>query len=75
MARSAIYPIIFGTMLIALGMMPRLITALMEELEDFRTLFTQLPRRATDIPGSADLWLVAGGGVMVIAGLVSTLVR
>ena len=75
MPKSAIYPIIFGTMFIALGMMPSLITALMEELEDLRTLFTQLPRRATDVPASADLWLVAGGGVMVIAGLVAILVR
>ena len=69
MARSGIYSIIFGTMLIALGMMPRLITTLMEGLEDFRTLFTQLPRRATNISGSAHLWLGAGGRVMVIAGL------
>jgi hypothetical protein len=77
MAKSTISAIIsFGLMFIALGMIPGLIAALMEGLENLVSFFSPLSMRSrSDFPHSTGLWLVVGGGVLVIAGLVAILMR
>jgi hypothetical protein len=77
MVQAGITAIVFGVMLMVLGMTPSLITALIQGLQNFRDYFS-LPRDlgynvADDIHVSRDIWLVVGGGVLVIAGLTSLL--
>jgi hypothetical protein len=74
MTKGAINAILFGGMLIWLGMRPSVMAALIEGLENIRHLFSPHPIRAqTSLPQATGVWLVAGGGVMVIAGLLALL--
>lgn len=79
MRRQAITAILFGAMLFALGMAPGLIAALREGLENFRDHVSQtrgpISRFRTDLRFSGDIWLLVGGGVMMITGLLALLSR
>ena len=70
MAKAAIPLIAFGACLFALGMMPDLIATFHEELRNLRDNFSLTRGPTDDIPtDSAQVWLVVGGGVMMILGL------
>ena len=79
MTKPAITAILFGAMLFVLGMSPGLIAALREGLENFRDHISQtrgpIYRFRTDPPFSGDIWLLVGGGVMMIVGLLALLSR
>ena len=70
MAKAAIPVIVFGACFFALGMMPDVIATFIEELRNLRDNFSLTRGPTDDIPtDSAQVWLVVGGGVMVIVGL------
>jgi hypothetical protein len=62
-----------GAILFVLCMIPGLLAALMEGLRNFRDHFSRTRRPfhniQTDLPLSLDIWLLVGGGVMMIVGL------
>ena len=80
MAKPAIFAVIFGALLFALGMMPGVIarflegvrTTFLEEMRNLRQDFSPTPIN-TDLRIRGDIWLVVGGGVMMIAGLLALL--
>lgn len=77
MAKSAITAILFGAMLLVLGMIPGLLAGLVEGLRNFRDHLapTRRPYRNTEIPSrvSGQIWLVLGGALMMILGIVAFL--
>jgi hypothetical protein len=79
MTKPAITAILFGAMLFALGMFPGLIAALREGLENFRDHLSQTRgpsyRLQTDLRVSGEIWLLVGGGAMMIVGLLALLSR
>lgn len=70
MAKAAIPAIVFGAVLFAIGMMPNVIATFFEELRNLQDNFS-LTRGTIDgiQADSAQVWLVVGGGVMMILGL------
>lgn len=70
MAEMAIFVIVFGACSFALGLMPDVIATFHEELRNLRDNFS-LTRGPIDgiQTDSAQVWLVVGGGVMMIVGL------
>jgi hypothetical protein len=79
MMPGVVAAILFGAMLFAVGMMPGLVIALREGLQNFRDHFVPIRRPFRNIPTdsqlSGDVWLVAGGGVIMILGLLALLLR
>jgi hypothetical protein len=77
MEKPAINAILFGAMLFVLGMVPGLLGALKEGLENFRNrVFPPgwpVHRLETNFCITGDIWLLVGGGVMMIAGLMALL--
>lgn len=71
MAKAAVDAILFGILLIVLGMVPGVIVGLIRGLNAFKRIFSPHPIPHADFRVSGDLWLVVGGGVMVVAGLVA----
>ena len=78
MAKSATTAILFGAMLFVLGMIPGLLNGLAEGLRNFLDDFSPtkgpFSNSQTDSRISGEIWLVLGGGVMMILGLVALLV-
>ena len=70
MAKAAIPVIVFGACVFALGMMPDVIVTFIDELQNLRDSFslTRGPIHGIQTD-SAQVWLVVGGGVMMIVGL------
>jgi hypothetical protein len=77
MAKAGINVALFGALLVALGMMPSLPAALIRGLQNFRDQFCwprgQIHNAGSDLRVSGDIWLVVGGGVLIIVGLTSLL--
>ena len=71
--------ILYGAILFGLGMIPGLFATLVEGLQNF--MDDLYPTRGpidgspTDLRLSGDIWLLVGGGVMMIAGLLALLSR
>lgn len=74
MAKSAVTAILCGASLFVLGMIPGLLAALTEGLRNFLDYFSPARgpshRFQTDSFHSGEIWLVVGGGMMMILGLV-----
>jgi hypothetical protein len=79
MEKAAITAVLCGAILFGLGMFPGLIATLREGLENFRDHVSQtqgpIYRSQTDRRFSGDIWLLVGGGVMMIVGLLALLSR
>jgi hypothetical protein len=75
MVKSGITAILFGAMLVVLGMIPNLIAGAVAGLRNFWDYF--YPPRGPDhtLPPdsylSGELCLLVGGGVLMVAGLVA----
>jgi uncharacterized membrane protein HdeD (DUF308 family) len=73
MAEVGIAAIVVGAILLALGLSPGLLPALIERFQGLRDHFFPLPGRIhkfqTDYSVSSDIWLIVSGGVMMILGL------
>jgi len=63
--------IVFGATFFALGMMPDLIDTFFEGMRNFRDNFSPTRGPIPIQTDSAQLWLVVGGGVMMIIGLLA----
>ena len=76
MTKPAITAVLLGALLFALGSFPGLIAALRE---NFRNHISQtrgpISRLQTDSRPSGDIWPLAGGGVMMIVGLLALVSR
>ena len=70
MAEMAIFVIVFGACSFALGMIPDVMATFIEELRNLQDNFsvTRGPIHGIQTD-SAQVWLVVGGGVMMIVGL------
>ena len=79
MWRPSIIAIIVGGMLLVLGMIPAFVVALMEALTNFLDPLypTGGPwyRFCAHLRVSGAIWLLVGGGVMMIVGLLALLLR
>jgi hypothetical protein len=76
MAKAAIFLIVFGATFFALGMLPDLIDTFFEGFRNVRANFSPTRRPIHDIQtDSAQIWLLVGGGVMIIVGLLAILLR
>jgi hypothetical protein len=77
MDRPAITAILCGAILFGLGMIPGLVAALVEGLQNFLDQLSQtgepVHRSQADLRLSGDIWLLAVGGLMMILGLVALL--
>jgi hypothetical protein len=77
MWRPSIIAIIVGAMLLVLGMIPAFLVALTEALRDFLDPLypTGGPwyRFCAHLRVSGGIWLLVGGGVMIIVGLLALL--
>ena len=77
MWRPSIIAIVVGAMLLVLGMIPAFLVALMEALRNFLDPLypTGGPcyRFCAHLRLSGDIWLLVGGGVMMILGLLALL--
>jgi hypothetical protein len=68
----AITAIVYGAMLFVLAVISGVIAAVMKEFQPFQVVF---PRRRwidnfkADLRFSGDIWLLVGGGLMMILGL------
>jgi hypothetical protein len=71
MAKPAITAIVFGDMLFVLGMIPGVLAGLMDGLQNFRNHLSPtrgpIRRLQTDLRLSGDIWLLVGGGGMMMA--------
>ena len=79
MEKAAITAILCGAILFGLGMIPGLPATLVEGLQNFLDHLSQtgepVHRSQTDLRPSGDIWLLVGGGVMMIVGLLALLSR
>jgi hypothetical protein len=77
MAKPAITAILFGAMLFVLGMIPGLLTELVEGLRNFRDHLSPAKRPYRDIQTdsrvSGEILLIVGGGLIMILGLLALL--
>ena len=74
MRMAGINAILFGAMLVALGMMPDLIITLLKELENVRRHFSPGPiRNFEDDMQVSGGWLVGCGAVVMLLGLLALL--
>jgi hypothetical protein len=75
----AITAILYGAILFGLGMIPGLFATLVEGLQNFLDDVSQTGEPVhgaqTDLRLSGDIWLLVGGGVMMIVGLLALLSR
>jgi hypothetical protein len=77
MAKAANTAIVLGAMLFLLGLVPGLRAALIEALHNFRDHFSPTRESShnvqTNLLFSLDTWLLVGGGVMMIFGMLALL--
>jgi hypothetical protein len=75
MVTAGINAIVFGAMLLLLGMMPDVVAALREGLQNFRDhfFFTSSTYR-NDLPRTGAVWLVVGGAMVILLGLLALIV-
>jgi hypothetical protein len=77
MAQVAIATIVVGTILFALGLFPGSLPALLERFQSLRDRFFPSTGRnhkvPADLPLHSDVWLLGGGGVILILGLLALL--
>lgn len=77
MAEVGIAAIVVGAMLFALGLFPGLLPALTERFQGLLDHFFRsrrgIHRIQADLLLSGDVWLLAGGGVILIVGLLALL--
>jgi hypothetical protein len=77
MAQAGIAAIFVGAILFPLGLFPSLLPALMERFQSLRDRFVlsreRIQKIQSDLPLHSDAWLLGGGGVMLILGLLAVL--
>jgi len=71
MEKAAITVIVFGAMSFVLGLIPGLLGALMDGLRNRSSSAGPIRKIKTDMRLYGNIWLVVGGGVMIILGLVA----
>ena len=75
MEKAAITVIVFGAMSFVLGLIPGLLGALRDGLRNFRSDRSSsrgpIRKIKTDMRLYGNIWLVVGGGGMIILGLVA----
>ncbi|PWT99834.1 MAG: hypothetical protein C5B51_26345 [Terriglobia bacterium] len=74
--KPGITAIIFGAMLFVLGMMPRVLIALVEGLRNLQDHIAGMREQLNNHVdlGGGDIWLVVGGGLLMIAGSLALLI-
>jgi hypothetical protein len=73
MAEVGITAIVVGAILFALGFFPGLVAALVKRLQNFWNPFLSSRGDIHRFLLSSEVWLLAGGGVILIVGLLAFL--